>query len=121
MNRYPFHYYHVYPPIPNYVFPYRQFLPVNPKMFMDSSRKMDPILRDAQVIIQHISNSEAFAKRIMNAAQHSNATEVNRMIAQLGIKSKSTIRFNPSAFILTLSRKNDPTDCCDVELRIRWM
>jgi len=121
MNRYPFHYYHAYPPIPNYVFPHRQFLPVNQKMFMDSARKMDPILRDAQILMKRISNSDAFAKKIMIAAQHSNVTEVNRIISQTGIKSKSNIRFNPSGFIVTLSRKDDPTDCCDVELRIRWM
>lgn len=121
MNRYPFHYYHVYPLIPKYTFPHRQFLPVNPKMFMETAKKMDPLLKDAEVLMRHISSTEAFAKKLMNAAQQSNLNEVNQMIAQTGIKSKADIRFNPSGLILILSRKNDPLDCCHVELRVRWM
>lgn len=121
MNRYPFQYYHAYPPIPKYVFPQRQFLPVNPKMFMDSAKKMNPLLKDAEVLMRHISNTEPFARKLMDAAQHSKLNEVNKMIAQIGIKSKSDIRINPSALILILSPKNDPLDCCQVELRIRWM
>ncbi|MBS4173929.1 hypothetical protein [Bacillus sp. FJAT-49736] len=120
MRRYPPYYYH-YPPYPKYCYPLRQYLPVDPKMFMNSARKMDPLIKDAQALMRHISTTEAFAKKLMDAAQHSKINEVKKMISETGIKSKSEIRFNPSGLILILTPKNDPSDCCHVELRVRWM
>jgi hypothetical protein len=88
---------------------------------MNSAKKMVPILKDAQGLMSQISGSNTFAKKLMDAAQHSKTNEVKKLIAQAGIQSKSDIRYNPSGLIFTLSDKNDPTDCCQVEVRIRWM
>ena len=121
MRRYPFHYYQVPPPIPIYHYPHRQYLPVDPKMFMNSAKKMEPLLKDAQTLMNYISSTESYSKKLMDAAQQSKINDVKKMITQTGIQSKADIRINPTALILILSRKNDPSDCCQVELHVRWM
>ncbi|MGE8207544.1 hypothetical protein ACQKP0_24025 [Heyndrickxia sp. NPDC080065] len=117
-------YHHEYPPYPNiaysYQHPFRQYQPVDPKIFINSANKMKSLLKDAEKVIDHLSASEAFSKQLMTYAQESQLNKVNKMIYDIGLKSSPEIRYTPSGIVIKFSDQKDVTNCCLLEMKIRW-
>ncbi|MBU5211984.1 MULTISPECIES: hypothetical protein [Heyndrickxia] len=103
-----------------YHYPYRQYQPVTPQRFIDSANKMIPILKDAEKITTHISKSFDFSKRLMTLAQESKLNEVKNMLYQIGLSTKPDVRFTPSGLVLNFANSKDASNCCLLQLKIRW-
>lgn len=113
----------MYPPIPYQPIPFynpRQYQPVNTTLFKQSATKTLSILKDAEKIVEKISNSEDFSKRLMTFAQQSKLIEVKKMISSIGVKTIPEIRFTPSGLVLNFSNSQSEPNCCLLQLKIRW-
>ncbi|MGM0845872.1 MAG: hypothetical protein ACQEUT_12925 [Bacillota bacterium] len=112
-----------WPPVNPYYAVHRypvQYPPVQPKQFMDSADKMAPLLDDSKIIMNMVSSSEDFAKKLMAAAQKSNMEELNRLIKGTGVRKTPQIKFNPDGFTLIFSNKTANVDCCHLTIILRW-
>lgn len=99
---------------------FRQFPPVDPSMFMHSAQKSLPYIHDANKIMTHIKQSEAFSRKLMSAAQESKTAEVEKMIKDL-IQTNPDITFTPSSLtILFTEKNNNAISCCRMVLNVRW-
>ena len=103
--------YHAYPNT-------RPFPLVNPHMFMQSAKKLEAYLRDAQTLVHHISQSETFAKNLMSAAQQSKTNTVTVMVNQF-LHTHPRITFTPTGLTLTFTDTTE-LQCCYVEMQMRW-
>ncbi|QQX23835.1 hypothetical protein [Heyndrickxia sporothermodurans] len=115
--------YPMYPPNPYQPYPFsysRQYQPVNPSLFIQSANKTLVILKDAEKIVEKISKSEDFSKRLMTFAQQSKLNEVKKMISSIGVKTIPIIRFTPSGLVLNFSNSKSEPNCCLLQLKIRW-
>jgi hypothetical protein len=107
----PYHALHRYPPA---------YPPVEPQQFMDSADKTKPLLDDAKLIMDQVSNSREYATKLMDAAQKSNMNEVNQLIKGTGVQSTPGIKFNPDGFTLDFSNQTANIDCCHLQVILRW-
>jgi hypothetical protein len=87
---------------------------------MDSADKTKPLLNDAELIMDKVSNSRDYAAQLMDAAQKSKMDELNRLIKSAGVKSTPGIKFNPDGFTLIFSNKTANIDCCHLTIILRW-
>ncbi|MGD6804361.1 hypothetical protein ACQCVK_22140 [Rossellomorea vietnamensis] len=97
-----------------------QYPPIQPQQFMDSAGKMTPLLDDAKMIMDKVSQSKDFSEKLMDAAQKSNMGELNRIIKGTGVKHTPGIKFDPDGFTLIFSNKTANIDCCHLTIILRW-
>ena len=113
-----------WPPVNPYYAVHRRhpydYPPVQPKQFMDSADKTKPLLDDAQLVMDKVSQSRDFAVKLMDAAQKSNMDELNRLIKSTGVSSTPGIKFNPDGFTLMFNNKTANIDCCHLTIILRW-
>ncbi|MGE6257567.1 hypothetical protein ACQKCU_06570 [Heyndrickxia sporothermodurans] len=114
--------YRVYPSNLHYPYsrPLRQFPPVNTQLFIHSANRTLLFLKDAEKIVEKITKSEDFSKKIMILAQQSNLSEVTKMIIDIGLNTTPTIRFTPSGLVINFSDANKEQNCCLLQIKIRW-
>ncbi|WP_017753465.1 hypothetical protein [Calidifontibacillus oryziterrae] len=93
---------------------------VDVTMFSESAIAFKTLLQEASVILNHLADSKEFAKKVMEAAQTSNIKEVDRLILSTGIKSNFKTTFNPDGLHLHLWSEVEGTECCKLDLAIRW-
>ncbi len=128
-----YHYHQVYRPVqqhPHIQYPYppqmpvyyapRQFPPVQPEVFMESSKKMLPLLRSAETLVVQVSKSESFSRKLMDAAQKSNVDEVKKLVQSTGVQVTPKIDFNPDGLNLNFDAKTGDVDCCHLGVTLRW-
>ncbi|MGF2617622.1 ribosome-binding factor A [Rossellomorea vietnamensis] len=112
-----------WPPVNPYYAMHRhplQYPPVEPKQFMDSAGKMTPLLDDAKIIMNEVSQSKELAANLMQAAQKSNMGELNRLIKGTGVRNIPEIKFNPDGFTLSFRNKTGNVDCSHLTVILRW-
>lgn len=115
-----------YPPTPIYPhsftppYYYRDFPPVQPQIFMDSSKKMLVLMKSAEMVLEKTSKSDSFSSKLMEAAQQSNKSEVERLLYSTGIQAKPEIDFNPDGINLLFKAQSGQSDCCYLTLKLRW-
>ncbi|RKQ37289.1 hypothetical protein [Oceanobacillus halophilus] len=116
-----YYYYPMYYPnyYPNYI-PVRQYPPVNPDLFHQSANEMRMLMNDASIVLDRLADSTEFDEAVMSAAQESNKEEVKRLIQSTGISSNVDISFNPDNIRMVFNSKVDDSDCCRLEVSIRW-
>lgn len=97
-----------------------QYPPIQPQQFMDSAGKMTPLLDDAKIIMNKVSQSKDFSEKLMDAAQKSNMGELHRIIKGTGVTHTPGIKFDPDGFTLIFSNKTANIDCCHLTIILRW-
>ncbi|WP_112180774.1 MULTISPECIES: hypothetical protein [Paraliobacillus] len=123
--------YYVYQPgyyyYPDYMFdrPYdqsirQQFPPINPNLLYQSANETRRLMKDANMVLDKLSNSKEFNTELMYAAQSSNKKEVNRLINSLGLASDVTIDFNPDGLHLEFKSQVESKECCHLKIALRW-
>lgn len=100
-----------------YRFPYP---PVDPSLFTQSANETKNLLEDASLVLTKIAESKEFASNVMNAAQKSNSEEVERLIKSTGVQSHVDTTYNPDGMNLTFSSKIEGSDCCKLDIALRW-
>lgn len=114
--------YYVVPSFPYYSMPYRQYPAVHPKKFMDSAIHTHELLADAQLLLNRISRSAAFAGQLMSAAQKSDSAGVGRMLAGTGIQHIPRVFYTPDGLVLQFVQKapGNKEPCCELRMKMRW-
>lgn len=107
---------------PNYQYPYplRNKNDVDVTIFSESLASYRQLLKDASNVLNHLANSKSFAAQVMGAAEVSNQKEVDRLIKSLGIKSNFQVTYNPDGIHLRFWTKAQGTECCKLDMAIRW-
>jgi len=73
-------------------------------------------MQQAQLLTDKIDESEQFAHDLMNAAQLSNKTEVEKLIASTGITIKFETNYTPDGIRIIFT----DSDCCKLTLNLTW-
>ncbi|MFJ8089429.1 hypothetical protein ACIQ7N_14660 [Lysinibacillus sp. NPDC095746] len=89
---------------------------VNTKKLKTSANRIKVIMQQAQLLTDKIDESEQFAHDLMNAAQQSNKTEVEKLIASTGITVKFDTTYTPDGFRITFTESS----CCKLTLILGW-
>lgn len=89
-------------------------------MFNESAIAFKILLQEASIILDHLADSKEFAAKIMGAAQISDMKEVDRLILTTGIKSNFKTSVNPDGMHLKLWSDVKGSECCKLDLAIRW-
>ncbi|MGM9925529.1 MAG: hypothetical protein ACI35R_14880 [Bacillus sp. (in: firmicutes)] len=94
--------------------------PVDPSILIKSAQKSTELLNDAQKVSHGFTNSSAFSKQLIEAAQQSKNEEVKRLLSTLATNSKSEIHYNPDGIHITFKPKEPFNNCCIVTLSLKW-
>ncbi|WP_233436272.1 hypothetical protein [Lysinibacillus capsici] len=92
------------------------FPPVDTHKLKASASRIKAMMQQAQLLTDKIDSSQQFAHDLMNAAQLSNKTEVEKLITSTGITMKFETNYTPDSFRIRLI----DNDCCGVTLNLNW-
>lgn len=73
-------------------------------------------MQQARLLTDKIDGSEQFAHNLMNAAQLSNKTEVDKLIASTGISIKFDTKYTPDNLRVLFIENG----CCGLTLILNW-
>ena len=93
---------------------------VNPELLYKSANQTKKLMREANLVLDKISQSKEFDRKLMYAAQASNVEEVKRLIRSIGVASDIDIHFTPDGFRVEFRSKVEDIDCCKVIIALRW-
>ncbi|NSL50628.1 hypothetical protein [Calidifontibacillus erzurumensis] len=119
-NLYPcprtYNYHGYFDPIPQ-----RQYFEkVDVTIFNESLKAYRLLLRDASLVLNKLAESKTLAEQVMGAAQLSDTKEVERLIQSLGISSNFKVTYNPDGIHLKFWSEVQGTECCQLDMAIRW-
>lgn len=92
------------------------FPPVNTHKFKTSAKEIQNIMQQAHLLVDKISVSEKFAHDLINAAQLSNKTEVDRLISSTGITITFDTKYTPDSIRINLTENG----CCGLTVILNW-
>ncbi|MGE7920787.1 hypothetical protein ACQKM9_17890 [Viridibacillus sp. NPDC093762] len=92
------------------------FPPVNTHKFKTSAKDIQNIMQQAHLLVDKISVSEQFAHDLINAAQTSNKTEVDRLISSTGITITFDTKYTPDSIRINLTKNG----CCGLTIILNW-
>jgi len=78
-------------------------------------------MKQADLLAVMIVNSDEFAVSLMEAAQHSDAIKVQKLVLSTGITAKVETKFTPSGIRIKLDNSDEePGDCCNLIMSLHW-
>ncbi|WP_188455524.1 hypothetical protein [Virgibacillus oceani] len=96
------------------------FPDVNPNFFHESAGAFRQLLNDAAIILNKLADSREFAYKVMDAAQKNELDKVEELIRSTGIKGDIEVNYNPDGINLKMGSKIEDTECCKLDMAIRW-
>lgn len=98
----------------------REFPPVDPAVFTTSVMAFQSLMRDGNIILDRIAESDDFAYQLMDAAQKSDQVTVDQLIRSTGVSSDVKTSFTPDSIRFELRADVEGTDCCRLNMSLRW-
>ncbi|MBK3497048.1 hypothetical protein JFL43_19850 [Viridibacillus sp. YIM B01967] len=92
------------------------FPPVDTHKFKTSAKEIQKIMQQAHLLVDKIALSEQFAHDLINAAQLSNKTEVDKLIASTGITITFNTKYTPDSIRISLNENG----CCGLTVILNW-
>ncbi|MCL1697221.1 hypothetical protein [Lysinibacillus sp. BPa_S21] len=92
------------------------FPPINTNKLKTSAKRIKTIMQQAQLLTDKIDESEQFAHDLIDAAQQSNKTEVEKLIASTGITIKFETTYTPDGLRIIFTESS----CCKLTLLLGW-
>ncbi|MGG2104607.1 hypothetical protein [Lysinibacillus pakistanensis] len=92
------------------------FPAVNTNKLKISTKRVKGIMQQVQLLTDKIDESEQFAHNLMDAAQKSNKSEVERLITSTGITTKFETNYTPDNIRIVFT----DSDCCKLSLVLSW-
>ncbi|SFF69875.1 hypothetical protein SAMN05216353_1067 [Halobacillus alkaliphilus] len=124
---YPYYYptaywptFYVAPSYQSQAFAYRTYPEVNTKLLIKSAEQMKVLLKEAEVLMDHITSSPDLAAELMNAAQQSNKSKLIQLLKASGIQSKLDTSYTPDGLNIMLCTSVGDLDCGHLKISIRW-
>ncbi|ASF39423.1 hypothetical protein CEH05_09910 [Halobacillus halophilus] len=104
----------------DYTFTHRLYPEINTELFMKSAEQMKGLLKEADVLMDHITNSSEWTAELMKAAQQSNKSEVIQLLKSTGVQSKMDVSYTPDGLNIMLYTSVGDLDCGHLRISIRW-
>jgi len=124
---YPYYYppaywpaYYVTPNYQSHAFSHRPYPEVNTELLIKSAEQMKVLLKEADVLMDHIKSSTELAAELMNAAQQSNKSKLIQLLKSSGIQSKMDASYTPDGLNIMLYTSVGDLDCGHLKISIRW-
>jgi len=92
------------------------FPSINTVKLKTSAKRIKIIMQQAQLLTDKIDESEQFAHDLMNAAQLSNKTEVEKLITSTGVTIKFETTYTPDGIRIIFT----DSGCCKLTLALSW-
>ncbi len=92
------------------------FPSVNTNKLKISAQRVKGIMQQAQLLTDKIDGSEQFAHDLMDAAQKSNKSEVEKLIISTGITMKFETNYTPDNIRIVFT----DSECCKLTLVLSW-
>jgi len=92
------------------------FPTINITKLKSSAKRIKAIMQQVQLLTDKIDESEQFAHDLMDAAQLSNKTEVERLITSTGITIKFETNYTPDGIRIVFT----DSDCCKLTVNLNW-
>lgn len=108
------------PYAPNQNWDARQYPPVDTQQLDDSVQRFQKLLKQAELLIDQLANSNEFARELMSAAQASNKKRVEQLIRSTGVTINIIISFTPSGIRIELNNVKHEGDCCRLLIALKW-
>ena len=97
------------------------FPPVDTKRLHTSAQRFQKLMKEADLLIDNIVNSDEFTFELMNAAQLSNTKKVEELILSTGITLKLKTSFTPTGILIDLDNtEGEVGGCCQLRMALRW-
>ncbi|MFB4166930.1 hypothetical protein [Virgibacillus sp. JSM 102003] len=97
-----------------------QYPPVDANLLYQSANETKKLMDDASIVLNKLAESHEFDAELMYAAQVADTAKVERLIHSTGIKSEVDIHYNPDGLRLILISQVANTDCCKLQIALRW-
>lgn len=98
----------------------RQYPEVDPTLFHQSAGSFKLLMEDADIILNKLTESKEFARKIMSNAQQNETDKVKNLIQSTGVKETVHVHYNPDAITFELVSKVEQSDCCKLVMTLRW-
>lgn len=92
------------------------FPTVNTQKFKTSAKEFQNIMQQAHLLVDKIAVSDQFAHDLINAAQLSNKTEVDKLISSTGITVTFDTKYTPDGIRINLKE----IGCCGLTIILNW-
>ncbi|QTD42037.1 hypothetical protein [Sporosarcina sp. Te-1] len=96
------------------------FPPVDIKRFNLSARRYQEIIKQADLFTRSIVASDQFARQLMEAAQASNKSEVDRLIRSTGITVSYQLLYTPDGLRIDFANNDSQSNCCHLRMVLGW-
>ncbi|MDL4842537.1 hypothetical protein [Aquibacillus rhizosphaerae] len=94
---------------------------VNTQQLKKSAKAFQPLMKDANIIIESFATEETFAYKVMSAAQKSETAKIKEYIKELGVTRDVEIKYNPDGIRLRLVNHSDNIECCKLSVSLQWL
>ena len=98
----------------------RQYPPVDTEQLENSVTRFQELIKEADLLIDHLAHSTEFATELMSAAQSSNKERVIALIREAGVSIHITTTFTPTGIRIILDNSEAEGGCCDLMIALRW-
>jgi len=96
------------------------FPPVQTTRFHQSARTMVTMMKQAEVLVGKIAESDAFASELMMSAQKSDQKKVDELVATAGINATVETKYTPDGIRLHIQHTGEEGVCCEMLLNLHW-
>ncbi len=115
----PAQYYAHYQPVIEFRYP-EMYPPVDTHELHKSAKTFQKLIKQTDLIVNKIIESDKFAHDLMEAAQKSNQKRVDELILSTGIKIKYKATFSPDGINIKLYNSEQEGACCSLSISLRW-
>ena len=93
---------------------------VNTNHFRNSAKQSMDLMKQANLLVTKITESDTFRNDLMMSAQTSNQKKVDEMITTAGITTSFETKFTPDGIGIHFQNKNEEGVCCELILILHW-
>lgn len=114
--------YYLQPPLQTQLLKNRQYPPVDTTMLSQSIKEFKILMNQGEILLNRLSDT-AYAKKLMEAAQHGNQSEVDRLIDSIsGLHVPVQTNYTPSGTIFKLQSPAiaEGANCCTLDITLKW-
>lgn len=94
--------------------------PIDIHELNQSAKKLQILMKQAQLFVNKITHSPQFAHDLMDAAQKSDQKKVEKLILSTGITVNFKNHFTPDGIKIELNNTDSEGACCSLIVGLKW-
>ncbi len=93
---------------------------VDTTQLKSSAKAFQPLMDDADKVLNEFVKSGDFAYNVKDAAQRSQTEKIKIYLTQLGVSHQLEINYNPDAIKITFINQTNSVECCRLTVSLKW-